>query len=129
MDTLDKISELLKGNIKNRKNFTSKNKIIKRSVVDEAIIERHSDRYKKWRKAIFKRDGNRCQKCGRVGCRINAHHILGFKRHKRTRYDLRNAITLCVKCHRKFHEQYGKKNFPNIIKVWNIDNSNGKYIG
>jgi 5-methylcytosine-specific restriction endonuclease McrA len=128
MNTIEKISEILRGNIKHKKRFGVKDKIIKRKVVDEAIIQRHSDEYKKWRKEVFNRDKYRCQKCGRVGVRINVHHILGFKKYKKYRFDMRNSITLCLRCHRKFHKIYGKTNFPNIIKVWNIENKDNKYL-
>lgn len=124
MEVFDKIEKILREEIKNKKRFTVKNKIIKHNVVDEAVIQRHSNEYKEWRKAIFRRDRNTCQKCGRRGCRINAHHILGFKKYKRLRFNIDNGITLCSKCHRKFHEQYGKNNFPDIRKVWKLNERN-----
>ena len=128
MEVFEKIGKILREGKNANGKFALKNKIIKHKIVDEAIIQRHSEKYKQWRKAIFIRDKATCQKCGKRGGRINAHHILGFKKHKKWRFEMRNSITLCAKCHRKFHDIYGKKNFPNIIKVWNIDNSNNKYL-
>lgn len=32
-------------------------------------------RYKEWRTAVFERDKYTCQKCGKKGCFIEAHHI------------------------------------------------------
>lgn len=118
MEVFEKIERILREGINAKGKFAQKNKIIKHKIVNEAIIQRHSEKYKLWRKAVFKRDRATCQKCGRRGGRINAHHILGFKKHKKWRFVLDNGVTLCTKCHRKFHEQYGKSNFPDIRKVW-----------
>lgn len=127
-ETFSKIGQILKDNANPHSAGLRKNrqKVIKRRIVNEATIQRHSPEYKVWRKAVFKRDRNTCQKCGRYNCRINAHHILGFKRHKRSRFKLDNGITLCSRCHRKFHEQYGKISFPNIRKVWILNERNKK---
>lgn len=52
---------------------------------------------KLWRKAIYKKYGNRCLKCGAVG--VEAHHIV--RRNKKVlRWDLRNGIALCLDHHR-----------------------------
>ena len=74
---------------------------------------RRNGEYKRWRKAVYKRDCYRCRVCGRSGY-LNAHHILGFKKWKSKRYLVENGFTMCKKCHYKFHKKYGKSNFPNI---------------
>ena len=60
-----------------------------------------------WANAVKKRDGYRCRKCGKVypkGSRgIQAAHIFG-RRHKSTRWDMSNGLTLCFGCHRWNHE-------------------------
>jgi len=81
---------------------------------------RKSSEYKNWRTAVFTRDKYRCRNCGRGNIRIQAHHILGFEKYPQYRYKIDNGLTLCGKCHYIFHKKYGKSNFPNITKVWNI---------
>lgn len=55
---------------------------------------------RQWQIAILERD-KKCQCCGETSG-LCAHHIQS-RRVKRTRHDLRNGITLCVKCHQAGH--------------------------
>jgi 5-methylcytosine-specific restriction endonuclease McrA len=48
-----------------------------------------------WSLAVRTRDKN-CQRCG--GFYVSAHHAFG-RRHKATRWDLFNGISLCYPCH------------------------------
>lgn len=64
--------------------------------------DRNSDRYKKWRKAVFVRDLFHCQHCGSPE-HIQAHHIKSWMRCEEQRYDVSNGITLCRSCHLKAH--------------------------
>lgn len=57
----------------------------------------------------FKRDRFTCQKCGKVGGTLNAHHIFNFKFYKYVRLNKYNLVTLCKSCHYKFHKIYGYK--------------------
>ena len=66
-------------------------------------------KYKEWRNQVFSRDGYTCQKCGQIGGRLNAHHILSYSLHPDLRYSVDNGITLCQSCHIKFHSVYGKQ--------------------
>ena len=75
--------------------------------------ERGLPEYREWRRSVFGRDNYTCQCCGihtglgkRV--RLEAHHIFDFKNHKDKMFDVDNGITLCDKCHIKFHSNYGK---------------------
>lgn len=65
-------------------------------------LERQSSRYKEWRNKIFKRDNYTCQECGQKGGVLNSHHIKGFSEYQQLRYEIKNGITLCEKCHKKF---------------------------
>ena len=56
---------------------------------------------RKWSNAILKRDSYTCRICGAEG--TNPHHIFSRK-HKNTRWDIQNGITLCYKHHRFAHE-------------------------
>lgn len=66
---------------------------------------RRNREYKEWRENVFERDNYTCQKCGRVGGELNAHHIKPFKDYPKLRYEITNGITLCIECHRKEHKK------------------------
>lgn len=76
----------------------------------ERILERHYPEYVKWRTAVFKRDDYICQICDKGGTTLNAHHIEGYNHNKNLRLIVSNGITLCKKCHNKFHKKYGRGN-------------------
>ena len=63
-----------------------------------------------WREAVFSRDGWTCLKCKTIGNKLCSHHILNFAQYPELRFAIDNGITLCDKCHKEFHIQYGKKN-------------------
>lgn len=71
---------------------------------------------KRWRLAVFKRDGFTCQCCGDdEGGNLNAHHIKNFSNNVEGRLDIENGITLCENCHNptikgSFHHTYGTRN-------------------
>ena len=75
----------------------------KGGISSKNILERQSSKYKQWRRRVFKRDNYTCQMCSVRGGKLNAHHIKGFAEDKLLRYNMRNGITLCVKCHKKVH--------------------------
>ena len=66
---------------------------------------RQSKEYKEWRSAVFNRDGFKCQVCGKVGGKLNAHHIKAFKDYPSLRFDVENGVTLCERCHRELHKR------------------------
>lgn len=63
-----------------------------------------------WRNSVFKRDNYICKLCRIRGGRLSAHHLNGYQWAKEERLDVKNGVTLCEKCHRLFHKQYGKFN-------------------
>ena len=70
---------------------------------------RNFPEYIEWRDAVYKRDGYTCQHCGdSIGGTLNAHHIDGYHNNPELRTTLSNGITLCEKCHKNFHHQYGR---------------------
>lgn len=84
---------------------------------DKSTEEKNKDRTQrrhkewdsvKWRKAVFLRDGFRCQLCGNKR-NLNSHHLNCWSLFKDQRYDVNNGITLCNACHRSFHKKYGLK--------------------
>ena len=69
---------------------------------------RNCEQYKAWRTSVFTRDGFTCQICGKVGGKLNAHHIKHFSTHIDLRYCVENGITLCEKCHKEVHRRERK---------------------
>lgn len=63
----------------------------------------YNDEYKKARRAVIKRDKNKCQMPGCDGkCRKKqVHHISRWADMPGARYDVSNLILLCVNCHRE----------------------------
>lgn len=55
---------------------------------------------KDWSNAVKERDGYECKKCGSKD-RLDAHHVIPWRKSKELRYDLNNGITLCKSCHAK----------------------------
>lgn len=102
-----KISQKLKGihtspNTEFKKGQTSgaSNVNWKGGITPENQKIRHSDEYKKWRKAVFERDDYTCQICGARGGKLNADHIKPFAKFPSLRFEVTNGRTLCVICHR-----------------------------
>lgn len=72
---------------------------------------RKSTIYKDWRAQVYERDNYTCQKCGdATGGKLRAHHMEGFDNNPELRTEIRNGITLCERCHKDFHHQYGYGN-------------------
>lgn len=67
---------------------------------------RNGIEFRLWREAVFARDNWTCQKCKKRGGELRAHHILNFSEWIELRFAIDNGITLCEKCHRKFHLKY-----------------------
>lgn len=86
----------------------------------ENSLARISCDYSAWRNSVFKRDNYTCQVCGRRSkpgepVRLNAHHIENFSSNEDLRYDIKNGITFCDRCHStkfedSFHSIYGTRN-------------------
>lgn len=70
---------------------------------------RNSVDFKLWREAVFVRDNWTCQVCNIRGGRLHPHHIKNFAQHYELRFVIDNGITLCCKCHIKFHKLFGTK--------------------
>jgi hypothetical protein len=98
--TGSKISEKHKKII-SEANKGEKNHGWKGGITPKNIKIRHSEKYKKWRDKIFKRDNFTCKECKIVGHRLHAHHIKPFSTFPKLRFSVDNGITLCRECHRK----------------------------
>jgi hypothetical protein len=69
---------------------------------------RASTEYKYWLKAVLIRDKYTCQCCGRIGGKLNAHHIKSFAKYPELRLDENNGITYCRQCHIDWHKKHGR---------------------
>jgi hypothetical protein len=58
-------------------------------------LERKADRL--WSKLVCRK--GYCEWCGKSDGKLDAHHIMGRAR-KNLRWDLRNGVCLCFRCHR-----------------------------
>lgn len=67
-------------------------------------------KHRQWRKKVFERDKYICQCCGERSKNLQAHHIYSWNSHKKLRYVTSNGITLCDKCHKMFHKEFGYGN-------------------
>lgn len=72
----------------------------------ERVVNRNYDQYKKWRLAVYKRDGYKCVLCSSKKS-IHAHHLYSYHQYNHLRTDLNNGITLCSNCHSRFHKKFG----------------------
>lgn len=81
---------------------TPKNKLI-----------RSSQRYSRWRIAVFERDGYTCVWCKAKSSKgkkvyLNADHIKPFSQYPALRFSVDNGRTLCLPCHKKTDTFAGK---------------------
>lgn len=78
---------------------------------EQRVIERKDNKYYNWRKEIFNRDNFQCVCCGdEKGHNLIAHHKNSYNNNENQRYDIKNGVTLCECCHKKFHKIYGYGN-------------------
>lgn len=63
---------------------------------------RRSADLRRWRLAVYQRDGYRCQDCGTRN-ELHAHHIKYWSTHPELRFEISNGITVCIDCHGKRH--------------------------
>ena len=92
-------------------------------------------RYKTWRKMVFELNKRKvglskyyvCVKCNkkRKTTRVlHAHHIFSLNKFKSKRYDSKNGVVLCVKCHNVFQRKYKYEALdkPNLLLEYLGDN-------
>lgn len=96
---------------------------------EERKTKRRYTEYYEWRFKVYEKDNFTCQCCGdNKGHNLIAHHILNYSEYKELRTELSNGITLCKKCHKKFHDTFGytKNNQEQLIIF--LTNENHKAI-
>ena len=65
----------------------------------------NSSKIKKWREAVFERDGHKCKNCGDTE-RLEAHHIIPLVQATEFAFIRPNGVTLCRRCHQET-DSYG----------------------
>ena len=67
-------------------------------------------KWRNWRLKVFERDKFLCQmpNCDRMEKFLHPHHIKKFYKYKKSRFDIKNGITLCKKCHKKIQNKEEK---------------------
>jgi len=80
-----------------------------------------SEEYKEWRKAVLKRDKNRCQMPGctyRRKRHLQVHHIQRWADSPWLRFEVQNGITLCKACHYSIrnNERFYISTFMGIVE-------------
>ena len=70
-------------------------------------------RYWEWRRKVFNRDKNICQKCKKKFSRkkLVAHHKKSWKKYPKLRYKVGNGITYCRPCHNKIDKDIKKQQY------------------
>jgi 5-methylcytosine-specific restriction endonuclease McrA len=63
-------------------------------------VFRWNNCYGKWRSLVLEKDKHMCKMCGSKD-NLEVHHILPYKYFPHHKYNVKNGITLCVKCHDK----------------------------
>lgn len=81
-------------------NISDIDRIERRKIKDNVI----------WRNKVFEKDNYTCDICKQYGGKLEAHHLNGYNWDKENRFNLDNGITLCNKCHKNFHNKYGRGN-------------------
>ena len=90
---------------------------------------RHLLENTQWHSDVFIRDNFTCQDCGQISGNLEAHHIKSFssilQKYEITTleealkceelWNINNGVTLCVKCHEKYHRKI--RNPKDVIKV------------
>jgi len=103
--TKKKISEINRG--ENCNNW-------KGGITPVSLLIRSNYKYRQWRSDVFTRDNFTCQKCGKVGEKLNIHHIKSFssilQKYEITTleealkckelWNINNGITYCEECHK-----------------------------
>ena len=70
-------------------------------------------RYQEWRLGVLGKTNFKCQRCGKPskdtkrGSGLDCHHIMSWAKHPRLRYDVKNGVALCRKCHSYVHKTEG----------------------
>lgn len=76
---------------------------------EERKFKRRIKGYTSFKGQVLRRDNHTCQKCGRddAETELVVHHLNSYDWDKKNRVNVDNGITLCIGCHKDFHDIYG----------------------
>jgi hypothetical protein len=77
---------------------------------EERFLRRDSRQHEEWRNKVLERDRWVCICCQGRTSKDNplcAHHLENYKDFPGLRFEVENGVTLCKKCHKRFHGIYG----------------------
>lgn len=77
---------------------------------EERKYKRKYKEYTDYIKKVLERDNYICQLTGKIGGKLNVHHLNGYNWDIEHRLDLDNGITLSEEIHKLFHKLYGRGN-------------------
>jgi len=73
---------------------------------------RSNNKLRIWRNSVLRNCNYKCVKCGDTDInKLHAHHILNYSDFPEYRYDVRNGIALCIRCHAIEHSKDKLYNF------------------
>ena len=70
--------------------------------------KRNWSAYREFKREVHSRDSNKCVSCGSKERPLHAHHLIKWSEDESLRFNPKNAITLCKKCHRDLHSFCGQ---------------------
>lgn len=76
----------------------------KGGITSKDQTERCRVEFKLWREAVFKKNKKICKICGSRKMLI-AHHIKFFKDYPKLRYEVKNGMIVCRRCHPPLHKK------------------------
>ncbi len=71
--------------------------------------------YLRWRKAVRKRDGGKCQGCDATD-HVEAHHIDTWANAPERRFDIANGVLLCRTCHLRAHSNLVHNEVVQVVR-------------
>jgi len=71
----------------------------KGGITEENLKLREGIEYRLWRESVFARDNWTCQRCGKRGGDLEAHHIKPVRLYPDLATSIENGTTLCPLCH------------------------------
>ena len=75
----------------------------------ERITKRNYEEYNNCVRKVLKRDNYTCQITGKIGGKLEVHHLNCYSDFKEGRTDMDNCITLSKEIHRLFNKIYGNR--------------------
>lgn len=96
---------------------------------EETQSLRKTSNYKDWRNNVMRDRGFCCERCGSIGGQMNLHHVKSFARYKDLQMEEDNVALLCEKCHKEFHDIYGKYSFTDTdFYFWMSEGGSAQWL-